>query len=900
MATKLASFGGPNPHTSGLFSDMTVDGPEIGTLVLIVDRAKNLPNRKTMGKQNPYCAGRLGKEAKKTETDRRGGQTPKWDQELRFTVHDSPDYNKLKISIFSEDKKTVELIGEAWVNLTEIIVPGGGKGDHWQGLMCKGKYAGELRLELTYYDSRPKPEAAPESAVGAEDLRQSAGCETLRVKRRPLPSNPNSRHATPDTIQGPANPGRAKHGPRDLRMPSRTNSMPPETVMNPQPNVGYGAPAPANAQPYRASSDAVVHQAPPDEYYDEYDQYQEPQGFDDGAYAQPQQPDFLPQLPPSNRQRGAPPQAGFNDRQRALPPQQRPHHHMALVHSQSAPVVPQANPDPNPYGDEYQLRTDYPEPIPDLEYQHQQLQRRSHDDIPWQNGYNDAYADADALMGEPSSPPPPPPPVHSISAPVVPHYSPGHGYPASTSPLAYGTTPPSGRHHSVPNSSPLQTLERSYGPSQRTPIRTHPARGSSVDGYTPPPDPHAYESPPASYPSGQGPSPYPRAQPVARTIPHRNTVADPYQASPSRPHPLSQEVPRPRSPQPRHVQSRPGYSPQPTEHPPYRNEHTGYDPAPTVIKPLAISPRPTPPHSQSTPAVRPRSSYNIQHPVRAFESSDNSPLSTPRPSPGAAQMSSRTTPLRKSVSPHPSPANSTGGGLPFSPDSFDVHNPHAQRSTLPQGNSPHTPYQVSPSSANVPREGASGPIVGWHGQEIDPSDHLPVDSWAPEPEVKIPNKTYGLGRDRDFGPRHVQAAVSPGARNLSKDTVVKFRTKSQPLPPTQPEPDGRNRLQKKTASPGKSPIMEPLGERHNFNAISVPDPYAQQEYSRGFYQSSSEQQRGYSSYAPPSVSSPSADGLAREISTIDIGAGRHSRTGSVPTPTAYVPVRSHRDRNTFY
>jgi Ca2+-dependent lipid-binding protein len=77
MATKLR-----NPmsvaHTAGIFSDMTVDGPEIGTLVTIVDRAKNLPNRKTIGKQDPYCAARLGKEAKKTTTDIRGGQTPKW------------------------------------------------------------------------------------------------------------------------------------------------------------------------------------------------------------------------------------------------------------------------------------------------------------------------------------------------------------------------------------------------------------------------------------------------------------------------------------------------------------------------------------------------------------------------------------------------------------------------------------------------------------------------------------------------------------------------------------------------------------------------------------------------------------------------------------------------------
>lgn len=68
----------PAGHTAGIFADMTLDGPEIGTLVAVIDRAKNLPNRRTMGKQDPYCAMRLGKEAKKTGTDKRGGQTPKW------------------------------------------------------------------------------------------------------------------------------------------------------------------------------------------------------------------------------------------------------------------------------------------------------------------------------------------------------------------------------------------------------------------------------------------------------------------------------------------------------------------------------------------------------------------------------------------------------------------------------------------------------------------------------------------------------------------------------------------------------------------------------------------------------------------------------------------------------
>lgn len=66
------------PHTAGIFADPVNDGPLIGTLNVIVERAKNLPNRKTIGKQDPYCAARLGKEAKKTTTDIRGGQTPRW------------------------------------------------------------------------------------------------------------------------------------------------------------------------------------------------------------------------------------------------------------------------------------------------------------------------------------------------------------------------------------------------------------------------------------------------------------------------------------------------------------------------------------------------------------------------------------------------------------------------------------------------------------------------------------------------------------------------------------------------------------------------------------------------------------------------------------------------------
>ncbi|KAF2705258.1 hypothetical protein K504DRAFT_460519 [Pleomassaria siparia CBS 279.74] len=230
MATKLTKMNATGvQHTAGIFSDMTVDGPIIGTLVAIIDRAKNLPNRRSMGKQDPYCAARLGKEAKKTTTDKRGGQTPKWDQELRFTVHDSPDYHQLKVSVFNDDKKT-ELIGETWASLEAILTPGGGQSDTWHGLNCKGKYAGEIRMELTYYDTRPKAEK-PVTEKKAESGRaegQTAavggprGSTTnIPVKRRPLPSDPTG--ASPSPVSTPERVGlqSIQAGPRSYGTPPR-------------------------------------------------------------------------------------------------------------------------------------------------------------------------------------------------------------------------------------------------------------------------------------------------------------------------------------------------------------------------------------------------------------------------------------------------------------------------------------------------------------------------------------------------------------------------------------------------------------------------------------------------------------------------------------------------------
>ncbi|GAB7358839.1 hypothetical protein MBLNU230_g4062t1 [Neophaeotheca triangularis] len=890
MATK-ANSGGPHgmhQHTAGIFADMTVDGPEIGTLVVIVDRAKNLPNRKTMGKQNPFCAARLGKDAKKTETDKRGGQTPKWDQELRFTVHDSPDYHSLKVSIFSEDKRT-DLIGEALVELTDILKQGGGQGDIWQGLTCKGKYAGEVRIEMTYYDTRPKPEKPAEAGAAS------------KVKRRPLPTNPSGpRGINTDAIPGPREPVRVRHGTREYSTPPRQNSLPPESINYAAVEHGYTNQLPPSHGHHGEP------QVPSQNYHEEPQELEGQTPFDPNGYGQLQQPDFLPELPPSNRQRGSvPTEPIYAARQtQPLPQQTRPLPQATLPHSHSAPVVPHVHQENPGYEEPSHLRTDYPEPIPDLDYQHQNLRQRRNDVPPgWENPYENAPPGRQAYMEDEDEPPPPPPPMHSNSAPEVPHYHNPNSHQATPSPNRAPWTP-NGRQQYIQNGSP-----RGYGNAQYTP----PNRSQSGDDFTTPPHQQGINGTPLSLVPGQTPSP--QQWPPRQPIPHRHSVADAYAVTPPRPHPLSQEVSRARSPNPYGGHQHSASSSDLYQQPQY---------------PAALDTRqpPQPPHAggmspgAGLPALRPssaRNPYTLRHPVQSFESSDNSPLSTSRQDPRSGQTPISGMPPRKSVSPQPSPTSS----IPFSPDSFDIHNPTARS---PAPSQPRNPYRDAPSTSDS-RQQPNGSIVGWDGREIDPSDHLPVDSWAPEPEKKTPSKTYGLGRDRDFGPRHSPTANSTplgsgGGKNLSRDTKINVRMKA---------------AQQAMPKSGNGTPERPPGS----SIPPIPNPYAQEGYSpsarfreaspgigrhrsyqnlydaRGFYgdggppglppklplQQQQQQMMGYGGGGGYGGYASGEDALAQEIGSIDLGPspvnGARPHGRSLPTPTAYVPVRSQRDRG-FY
>ncbi|KAK6507174.1 hypothetical protein TWF481_005623 [Arthrobotrys musiformis] len=217
-------------HPAGIFSDMATDGPLIGTLVAVVDKAKNLPNLKSIGKQDPYCVLRLGKHVQKTKPDVRGGQTPKWDDELRFAVHDSNDYRHLKIVIFTDEKKSTELIGECTVSLDNILdTAGGGQSDGWHQCKCRGKYAGEIRVELTFYDQRPR-----ETAPLAVNTRLVTAFEKEDYLKRPE-----------KPLAGPRRPGVPA---RNRELPERPYPKPSKEELVPSSSEEEEPPEPPTAQ----------------------------------------------------------------------------------------------------------------------------------------------------------------------------------------------------------------------------------------------------------------------------------------------------------------------------------------------------------------------------------------------------------------------------------------------------------------------------------------------------------------------------------------------------------------------------------------------------------------------------------------------------------------------------
>lgn len=663
--------------------------------------------------------------------------------------------------MFNEDKRT-DLIGECWVELESVLQRGGGQNDGWHDLNSKGRYAGQIRIELTFYDTRPKEQpqtvTADESAALDEDEAQGRSSRTVgprqpQVKRRPLPS-------TTVTPQPPSSQPRMNSAPMSHPAARKSNALAhPDERRYSDPAAQYNSSSqdfaypPSHAPDMRmemhqnSATEPHYHQTlqpdlKNDEYYhagevfaqdpSEYralpvhnqlhqesayrddatlvDAFDDTEGYDDNYGIQ------------SN---GLSPNSGHSRDSYAA--SQRPTPPVAPPHAHSAPVLA-----PHEH---------FP---PDQNFTAMTMRQHGYYHSPEQQ-YPSPPHQHD-MMTEQQAPPPPPPPTHRNSMPAV------SRPPPNQLPMQMSSGPRRALHHAT-NSDDVRT-------------------GQEQDMHLP------------NYPS--------------QTPDYGGSLGSDRRRSSTAIH--AHEAPL---------------------NPQTGTQHGSYDcsrptaangipiPATATTQPLSIAPRPRPQSS-----VEVLSSRTAAQQPQASISASSVPIVRPRPISPNAPANGAPTAARKSVgssvslpaAPHSEPHGEEPAGMPFSPDSFAQFNPHIQNGALPTsksspfdhsngiqpmyGNGSQLSERPEQDAANseAPRIDSFGRIVRSDGRRVDPSDHLPSSTYAPEPELKGVDKekraNIKVNVKTRFGPRDATPPRSP--QSISPGGAA--GTSSPPPPSSSPQP----------------------------------------------------------------------------------------------------------------
>lgn len=716
------------------------------------------------------------------------------DYELRFTVHESPDYYRLKVSVFNDDKKT-DMIGETWVDLRELIIPGGGQSDNWHPLQYRGRYAGEVRIEMTFYDTRVQDEAVIERrshAAGKIQARTSGSTSSSStvsgprqpkdIRRRPLPTDPNNpthvRPPPPEKLHTAPAPSqlpsvRAPYpeqqqqqyshhhtysmpthngSSENLRQPSRHSmimpteyDVPTHAPTGPRPARGHESPddfqrqlsqpalptkfPPTIHQPAPVHPPVTYPQATPSSRYDPVEQqhsYREPPP---GSYALQARSNHGR---PHSSYDGIPPpmdyrvsrQDLYQNGQEQLPPaepvepRRNSHVYETRPHQPSTQDYPFSSSERFLHGDEpvsYEPASNYalrhsrsmpdeppheyvPAPLPELGpgpeqdrlyyRQHSNSIASTHSSLRNSMSRGEPHVQYSRMQpkveDEEDEGPPPPPPVHrsglgQSNQQLVPSprtsyraYSPEY---ASSPSASDDVNLPSQPSHYIPDNVRLQDLPPHTTASSMPP--------SLVAGFDP----------------GIADTETDRMYHERKESKRRSVLFE-----------EDGMVTQP-----------------PASQPPVSQPPVSMPPEPTSIMPPYPVDPPTKPVSQ--PVSQPAEDRGLTSGALV------------RSRGGSVASDSRIVPRRKSVSPQPPPVEARSSGtIPFSPDSYDALNPNASRSA--QTADPAREYDSPTEAMEAARRSEAeakrdpGPIIDDNGREIDPSDHLPSDTWAPEPEKK--------------------------------------------------------------------------------------------------------------------------------------------------------------------
>ena len=857
------------------------------------------------------------------------------DQELRYTVHDSPDYYQLKVSVFNDDKKT-DLIGETWIDLKEVVVPGGGQNDLWHNLSCKGKYAGEIRIEITYYDTRPKQEKPekmkPTGINGVED----GGRDSLKgprqpkppVKRRPLPSDPvtgapaplpdyvqtpprgypPSPSAVPDYVQTPprgyqpspsAIPDHVQTPQRGHQSPSYIPNQSPlqsvEYATPPQFSHAQGYDSPPTINGYGAN---IQNTQPISDRYEMYDptirndfmqgnglsHYDEQESIDPHdqydshvPYELPQPEDFGPPPSPGGPPPPPPAHRSRNGSSHVSPAPAMTSHGSYGFSQDRRPSNPYETPPHDSHRHSmpaYSHSTSYQAYTPEAD--RDQFRRSANADFqqspPRHHSYDSNYNNSYGTM-QPTVEDAPP-------SPSGPHYS---GHKGSGSRVSQYDER---RYDQVPSPAPLNLSGRGSAASGRNSTSTVPSHqlSNSSIGYTSNGSQLSYRSQAESVSSRTSYNSVPQQEQRPRGYSEDQSAA---YGLPPVPATLvagmdpiiAQEISdriydeKRASHNQNSGSSRGRYQNSP-QYPPNQNRTQSY-------------------YEAGIPFVPAAASYDDRQ-------SRISTATVPIVKPRAISPDPRS-PVRKSVSPSPGLPDDKRrlSGTPFGPDSYNALNPTLSSSlSTPSLSAAYDPKDADPDAK----------IITHDGREIDPSDHIPESNYAPLLEKRGPVYASQLP-DRNYRPPPSQPVSGTGRRPLRQAGRPQSMAASTPIymntgPPDPSPPTGRNRLQKKLNRTSAQPAINssPLApitpyQDNTYAPSSLPrantGDFGMNENCAPTIYGSSPGYRGTSGpppipaklpmtmngAPPPQPGGADAWALLEEMKNIDLGSGRARRRG---------------------
>ena len=99
---------------------------ELGVLGVVVLEARNLHDRHSLSKQDPYAKITLNGKSFKTDAVVKGGQRPKWDAEFRFQIYATADDSskQLEVACWRAESGGDEEIGKGKVDISDTLRTG--------------------------------------------------------------------------------------------------------------------------------------------------------------------------------------------------------------------------------------------------------------------------------------------------------------------------------------------------------------------------------------------------------------------------------------------------------------------------------------------------------------------------------------------------------------------------------------------------------------------------------------------------------------------------------------------------------------------------------------------------------------------------------------------------------